>query len=224
MPDDFLPTLVPCTALQTLDLSQNPDVTAAGLQATLPELQQLQQLNLAGTGVDDAVLLVLCQLPELQELVLTGTAVTWEWVARNAALQREEEQGGGAGSRRDRSSSDGGSSTSGRRLWQQLRMLDLCDSQVTDAGCQQLARQLAESAAAAAAAPSSSPAAAAAEGISEGDDDDDVLASGGLRTLLIGSSSSSGSGGRSKLGKQGLAALARIGSLQQLTIQVRLLA
>jgi hypothetical protein len=186
-------------------------VTAAGLQATLPALQQLQQLNLAGTGIGNSVLLVLGQLPELQELILTGSAVTWELDAHNAALQQE--QGAGTGSRRDRSSSDGGGSSSGRRLWQQLRVLDLCDSQVTDAGCQQLGRQLAASPTA------PSPPAAAAEGIRGGDDD--VPALGGLRTLLIGSRSSSGS--RAKLGKQGLAALARIGSLQQLTIQVRLL-
>jgi hypothetical protein len=208
IPDDFLPTLVPCTALQTLDLSQNPDVTAAGLQATLPALQQLQQLNLAGTAVDDAVLLVLAHLPKLQELMMSGTAVTWEWDAASTVLQQEPEQEQGSGS--SRSSSDRGSSSAGRQLWQQLQVLDLCDTHITDAGCQQLARQLA----AVSTAPSPSPA-AAADGISEGGDD--VCTSGGLRTLLVGSSS----GSRAKLGKLGLAALARIGSLQQLTLQVR---
>jgi hypothetical protein len=190
---------VPCTALQTLDLSQNPDVTVAGLQATLPALQQLQQLNLEGTGVDDGVLILLGQLPKLQHLVLADTAVTWEWDAGIDSTAVVQQQGQEGSSRH----SSGAVSASTKQLWQKLRVLDLSSTHLTDAGCQQLARQLAP--------------AAAAEAATASQHGGVVPASSGLTQLVIGSSSSS----RAKLGKQGLAQVARISSLQQLTLQVR---
>jgi hypothetical protein len=199
LPDDFLPTLVPCTALRTLDLSQNPGVTAAGLQATLPALQQLQQLNLAGTGINDAVLPLLGQLPKLHTLVLADTTVSWDSDAASDNMETGQQHQQPEPQEVSSCRSLGDSAV--KQLWQQLRNLDLSNTHVTDAGCQQLARQLAGTV-------------TAARGSRQGYVV--VAAHAGLAKLVIGSSSSS----RAKLGKQGLAAVARISSLQQLTLQV----
>eukprot|EP00775_Hariotina_reticulata_P011043 gene11043-11198_t len=75
--DDFLPVLSECTALVSLDLSSNPDVTGVGIKAVLPSLQRLQYLNLSFTAVDDQVLPALGRLALLQWLQLQGTNVSW---------------------------------------------------------------------------------------------------------------------------------------------------
>lgn len=222
LPDDYCPTLVLCTALKTLDMSQNPDVTAAGLRA-MPGLQQLQRLNLAGCqAVRDDALPVLGRLQQLQELVLAGTSVTWQWSddEDNEAAPADYTAGGhdgdeavheNGGSNRtagahssnvpqqqlqlqgtEQLASSSSSSSQRPRLWPQLQLLDLTNTQLTDSGCIQLAKQFAPGAAAAAGQCALGP---------------------GLRVLLAGSSSV-------KLGKQALAAVVRISSLQRLTLQV----
>jgi hypothetical protein len=76
-----------------------------------------------------------------------------------------------------------------------LQLLDVSNTQLTEAGCAELAAELAAAAAAAAAAAGRNP---------------------GLRVLRIGSSAC-------KLGRRALAAVSRLTSLEQLALQVRLL-
>jgi hypothetical protein len=185
---------------------------ARGISAALPGFAaQLQRLDLRGTGVGNAVLPLVKHLPQLQQLVLADTAISWEskagagvalaegaapMHAAAAAPELLDELGGppdwrathatGAPVSQHRSS---GQPAAG---WPKLQMLDVTGTQLTDAGCAELSAELL--AAASAGAGSSS---------------------GGLRALHIGSCSH-------KLGRKALLAVTRLTTLQQLTLQVRM--
>jgi Leucine-rich repeat (LRR) protein len=210
--DDYLPTVAVCTSLHTLNLSQNQGITVAGLSAALPGFAaQLQRLDLRGTGVVNAVLPLLRHLPQLQQLVLADTAISWESKAGSAheegaapmhAAAAAAPPGlthlgalpdGRAAHAADTPVSQHRSSRQPAAGWPKLQMLDVTGTQLTDAGCVELAAEFVAAAAVAAEA-----------------------GSGGLRVLHIGSSSH-------KLGRKAMLAVARLATLQLLTLQVRML-
>jgi hypothetical protein len=212
--DDFLPALAACTSLHTLNLSHNPGITAAGAAATLPGFAAtLQQLDVGHTGVDDAVLPVLSQLPQLQQLVLADTAVTWDLKqfapATTPAGPPSAAAAAGAAGIEGRSSIVTG--------WPRLRLLDVSNTQLTDAGCLQLAANMEAAAASkgthAAAAGTSRSMQQQQARLSGAASARSAVGGGGLRVLLVGSASS-------KLGRKALAGIGRLGTLQQLTLQV----
>lgn len=213
--DDYLPTIAACTFLHTLNLSLNPDITAAGLTATLPGFAAwLERLDLRGTGVGNTLLPLLKHLPKLQQLVLADTAVSWERKAAPATAGEGDAAGGHAAAVPPRGDALAGLPAWHGELaagapvvqcagpekppsgWAQLQVLDVAGAQLTDAGCAELAADMGGAAAAAQAH------ASAAAGYSSG-----------LRVLRIGTS-------RHKLGRKALASIGHLTSLQQLTLQV----
>lgn len=217
--DDYCPTLTPCSALRTLDLSQNPEVTDAGLRATVPALQGLRRLNLQGTGFGDDGLEVLWALPDLQELVLADTPVAWEWTAPAAA--------GGAASEQPQQQQQPAVAARVKQPevlrtgWSSLLVLHLPNTRVDDTGCMQLAQQLGQRQNRV----SRDGATADESHRSRADEGSGAVGASGDNSSSSSSSFSSGlsalSIGSSKISKKGLAALAKISSLQRLTLQVR---
>ena len=209
--DDFLPALFACSSLQILNLSLNPAITAAGLNATLPGFaRQLQRLDLRGTGVGNTVLPVLKHLPQLQQLVLADTAITWESkaaaaaegldgaVVGNARVPAGGRAGDAAGLPAWQAASAAGAPIVQCRGpgkpaagWASLRMLDVTNAKLTEAGVVELVGELVE---------------AAAGGASRSSEC-------GLQALHVG-------GMAGKLGRKALTNLSRLTSLQQLTLQV----
>jgi hypothetical protein len=209
--DDFLPALSACSSLQTLNLSLNPGVTAAGLGATLPGFaMQLQRLDLRGTGVGNTVLPVLKHLPQLQQLVLADTAITWESKAAAAAegldgavvgnvrVPAGGQAGDAAGLPAWQAASAGGDPIVQCRGpgkpaagWASLRMLDVSNAPLTEGGAVEMVAELVE---------------AAAGGASRSSEC-------GLQALHVGSAAG-------KLGRKALTHLSRLMSLQQLILQV----
>lgn len=217
--DDYLPALSVCTALQTLNISLNPEITATGLSATLSGFkEQLERLDLRGTGVGNSVLPMLKHLPRLQQLVLAATDVTWESTAAGEAAAAHDDGVGGVGVGHQQQQQHQAFAPAGvfaaqsacrgpgapAAGWPSLQMLNASGTQLSDAGCLQLAADMTAAAAAAAASASCAVCSSGSDGDSS---------SWGLRVLTIGSRSS-------KLGRKALAALGQVTSLQQLTLVV----
>lgn len=185
---------------------------------TLPGFQQqLQRLDLSGTGVGNTVLPILKHLPQLQQLILSRTSINWGSKAGSDGVVAAA--GAVAGMRpadvqhlNDRpqgfpqipaviaAASVGAISQMKDPRppavgWHKLQFLDVTNTELTDAGCIQLAAELA----AAAAAPAGPKAAGSA--------------GEGLRVLHVGSSVC-------KLGRKALAGLCQLTTLQQLKLQV----
>lgn len=75
--DSELATLKALTFLEALDLSDNPQVTDAGME-TVKTMERLQVLHMAKTGITDKGLLMLKPLDGLRSLNVVGTKVTGE--------------------------------------------------------------------------------------------------------------------------------------------------
>jgi hypothetical protein len=75
--DSELATLKALTFLEALDLSDNPQITDAGME-TVKTMERLQVLHLAKTGITDKGLLALKPLDGLRALNVVGTKVTGE--------------------------------------------------------------------------------------------------------------------------------------------------
>lgn len=223
--DDFVPALAACSSLQTLNLSLNPGITAVGLSAALPGFAaQLQRLDLRGTEVGNTVIPLLKHLPQLQQLVLTDTDISWESKATardtealaSVELGAEGHLGGmiaagqAAGPVAQAASRGVGAPATG---WSRLQFLDVTGTQLTDEGCLQLAADMA----AAGAQLHAAGAVSASSGLRQGssDDGEQPRTQLGLRVLLVGSRCC-------KLGRKALKGLSQITTLQQLTLQVRL--
>lgn len=86
MTDDHLRRLAPvASGLQSVNLAAT-SVTESALKDVLPEMKDLQRLNLSQTEVGDELIPVLAQLPNLEWLNLYGTQVTDEGIQELSKL------------------------------------------------------------------------------------------------------------------------------------------